>query len=223
MTNGSAVLVNVTVAGNQAVGGGPYPGVQPPNGTAQGGGLFTTNATVLILNSIVSGSTNGGNVWGSVTDGGYNLCSDNSAAFSAMGSLNGVDPRLGPLADNGGPTETLALLPGSPAIDAVPSGFPPTDQRGVTRPQGLEADMGAFEVQAVSSGATPPHLTSGLSGPNLTVTFDAQPGQSYRLLSSSNLTLWTAVATNSTPIAGPIQFVSPVAATGLSFYRVVAP
>jgi hypothetical protein len=68
---------------------------------------------------------------------------------------------LGPLQDNGGPTETHALLPGSPAIDAIPPaectydddgdpGTPPvplaTDQRGVARPQGAGCDIGAFEA-----------------------------------------------------------------------------
>ena len=55
---------------------------------------------------------------------------------------------LGPLADNGGPTETHDLLPGSPAIDAGSPGCPPpdTDQRGVARPQGVACDIGAVEV-----------------------------------------------------------------------------
>ena len=56
------------------------------------------------------------------------------------------DPKLGPLADNGGPTLTMALLPGSPAIDdGTALGAATTDQRGVSRPQGPGVDMGAFE------------------------------------------------------------------------------
>jgi hypothetical protein len=56
------------------------------------------------------------------------------------------DPFLGPLADNGGPTPTMALLPGSPAIDAgVPVAGVTTDQRGIPRPQGTAPDIGAFE------------------------------------------------------------------------------
>jgi hypothetical protein len=55
---------------------------------------------------------------------------------------------LGPLADNGGPTQTHALLPSSPAIDAGDNnGCPPTDQRGVARPSGLACDIGAYEVE----------------------------------------------------------------------------
>ena len=72
---------------------------------------------------------------------------------TTAGNQLGTDPRLGPLADNGGPTLTHALLPGSPAIDAVTAGnCPAADQRGVSRPQdgtgdGVRAcDIGAFEV-----------------------------------------------------------------------------
>ena len=72
-------------------------------------------------------------------------------------NLINTDPLLGPLADNGGPTQTMALLPGSPAINAgvaVPGVT--TDQRGVTRPQGNATDIGAFEsrgfILAVVSG-----------------------------------------------------------------------
>jgi hypothetical protein len=55
---------------------------------------------------------------------------------------------LAALADNGGPTQTHALLPGSPAIDAASDDCPPpaTDQRGVSRPQGAKCDIGAFEL-----------------------------------------------------------------------------
>jgi CSLREA domain-containing protein len=57
-----------------------------------------------------------------------------------------IDPKIGPLADNGGPTRTYALLAGSPAIDAASSAdCPTTDQRGVARPQGAGCDIGSFE------------------------------------------------------------------------------
>jgi len=62
------------------------------------------------------------------------------------------DPKLGPLADNGGLSLTHALLSGSSALDrGTSAGAPSTDQRGVSRPQGSGYDIGAFEL-AVSSG-----------------------------------------------------------------------
>jgi hypothetical protein len=147
IAGGRAVFVNVTIAGGQVVGG-----LGSPAGLSQGGGLFNTNSSVLVLNSIVANSLSGGDVWGAVTDGGYNICSDGTAAFSATGSSNKTNPLLGPLAANGGPTETMALLPGSPALDAIPSAFPAVDQRGVSRPQASLADIGAYEALAANSG-----------------------------------------------------------------------
>jgi hypothetical protein len=60
-----------------------------------------------------------------------------------------IDPLLGPLANNGGPTSTRALLPGSPAIDAASSGdCPGRDQRGTLRPQGSACDIGSYERES---------------------------------------------------------------------------
>ncbi|HEY6042160.1 MAG TPA: choice-of-anchor Q domain-containing protein, partial [Anaerolineae bacterium] len=67
---------------------------------------------------------------------------------SVSGSMSNTDPKLAPLGHYGGPTKTMALLKGSPAIDAVLTGCPPpsVDQRGVSRPQGAHCDIGAFEA-----------------------------------------------------------------------------
>jgi hypothetical protein len=68
-----------------------------------------------------------------------------------------ADPKLAPLGDNGGPTQTMRPQPGSAAIDQVPifgAACPPTDQRGVTRPGGTGCEIGAYEV-------TPPRATTG--------------------------------------------------------------
>ena len=101
-----------------------------------------------------------------VTSLGYNL-DDGSCGLSDPTDLPSVDPLLGPLQDNGGPTPTYALLPGSPAIDAIPvadctyddDGDPGTpevplteDQRGVARPQGNGCDIGAYEVTVCADG-----------------------------------------------------------------------
>lgn len=96
--------------------------------------------------TILANSLSGANAVGAVTDKGYNLCSDASCLWTTSTSLSNTDPKLGPLADNGGPTPTLALLPGSPAIDAGnPPEAPAADQRGVPRPVGKACDIGAFE------------------------------------------------------------------------------
>jgi hypothetical protein len=82
---------------------------------------------------------------------------------SAFRGLVTANPGLGTLANNGGPTQTVALLPGSPAIDAGTAFFafgflPSTDQRGDPRPDvpGTNPDIGAFEFQQPPPAPTPP-------------------------------------------------------------------
>ena len=91
-----------------------------------------------------------------MTSNGYNLSSDNTCNFNDTGDLNNTDPKLGRLQNNGRPTQTQALLPGSPAIDAGnPSGCTDghghlTDQRSQPRPDHEDSsgcDMGAHECQ----------------------------------------------------------------------------
>jgi len=93
-----------------------------------------------------------------MTSHGYNLSTDNSCPFNDVGDLNNTHPKLGPLQNNGGPTQTQALLPGSLAIDAGnPNGCTDgsgrllkTDQRGAPRPDPEDSggcDMGAYERQ----------------------------------------------------------------------------
>jgi hypothetical protein len=120
-----------------------------------GGGLFNLNAsyaqgTMNVKGTIVANNPaaiSGGDCAGVMISQGYNLESDGSCNFQAPGDLMG-DPLLGPLQLNDGPTETMALLPGSPAIDRIPTGdcMVNNDQRGVLRPQGVACDIGAFEV-----------------------------------------------------------------------------
>jgi hypothetical protein len=96
---------------------------------------------------------------------GHNLLQDTTGTctFNATGDKTGVDPLLGPLADNGGSLETRALASGSPAVDAGDPGTPgsafpacaATDERGVTRPQFAACDMGAFEFQGTLPTPTP--------------------------------------------------------------------
>jgi hypothetical protein len=176
---------------------------------------------VTIRNSIIANSGNGGDTSGTLTDAGYNICSDATANFSAIGSLNNTNPLLGPLTDNGGPTPTVLLLAGSPALDAIPTGFPPVDQRGVTRPQGVAADIGAVEdsqSQRVSS-----QIVFNPSRTEVGIVIQATAGSSYRLLASPDLVNWTTVSSLSTNSSGPVQFTQPVLPVSQQFFEVQTP
>jgi hypothetical protein len=143
INEGSAALnfTNLTIARNTA---------GSPDGS--GGGVFyvpvgtlsaTFTNTIIALNKAAMGpDCNRG-----VPSAGHNLESGMSCGFnSVVGDMQNTNPELGPLANNGGPTKTLALLPGSPAIDAASdTACPPVDQRGVSRPQGPHCDIGGFE------------------------------------------------------------------------------
>jgi hypothetical protein len=99
------------------------------------------------------------NCAGAVMDGGYNISDDSSCNLTATGSQNNTNPMLDPngLQNNGGPTETIALVIGSPAIDVIPLASCTnaagqrltTDQRGEPRPGAGETncDIGAYEIQ----------------------------------------------------------------------------
>jgi hypothetical protein len=142
-TGGVVTLNHVTVADNLTSGTANLNGYQD---FLFGAGLFSTNGTATILNSIIAHNLSGSNGFGTFVDGGHNISSDASFHFSAPGSLNNTDPVLSPLADFGGPTPTMALLAGSPALDAADSAnCPATDQRGIARPFGAGCDIGAFE------------------------------------------------------------------------------
>ena len=147
---GTLTINNSTLDGNYAVG---------CFGLGYGGGIYSRNGGVILQNTIVSNSTTGGNCNGAVTSNGYNLSSDRTCGFNNTGDLNNTNPVLGPLQDNGGPTETMALLSGSPAIDAGNPGgctngqgrLLTTDQRGMPRPDHEDTggcDMGAYESQS---------------------------------------------------------------------------
>jgi hypothetical protein len=121
-----------------------------------GGGLSNAG-TLTLTHSIVAQNPDGGdcrNHFGAISSQGYNLDSDGSCHLTAATDRPGTDPLLGPLQDNGGPTFTHALLPGSPALDAIPWGTNGcgttlfSDQRWQARPQtaGGACDIGAYEV-----------------------------------------------------------------------------
>jgi hypothetical protein len=166
---GDASIVNSTLSGNQSLGwhGGAIfltdgnltissstiannigPDWAPS--TIFVGSFSSAVPSLTLTNTIITG-----NQWyacdhwtGTVTliSGGHNLIQDDTCNPVAS-DLIGVDALLGSLADNGGPTQTHALLAGSPAIDAGDDSVcPATDQRGVARPQGGACDIGAYEL-----------------------------------------------------------------------------
>ena len=120
-------------------------------GTVEGGGIFQglgvgsgTPPTTSVRNSIVAGNTGAacdGDTGGWAGD--HNIDDDGSCGFSAFGDKPGVNPQLGPLAANGGPTATQALSVSSPAVNAGSACTTAADQRGRAR-EGA-CDIGAFE------------------------------------------------------------------------------
>ena len=173
--SGTQTLTNSTVSGNtaSASGGGIYNSSDTMTlinstvtdnvaETGSGGGIRNIGTFAELVNTIIavnSAASLGPDCFGSPTSLGYNLIGDDTDCdyTAATGDLVTADPLLGPLQDNGGDTETHALLAGSPAIDAIPvadcndtDGVPVTaDQRGVTRPQGPDCDMGSYELEPV--------------------------------------------------------------------------
>src|SRR5439155_8678938 len=126
-------------------------------GTANGGGIAILTGSAVLKNSIVSanhrGTTANNDISGSVTAGS----SKNNLIGVGGGLINGVNgnkvgvtnPKLSALGNNGGPTQTMVPLAGSPVIDAGSNGLVPagvsTDQRGLPRISGASVDMGAVE------------------------------------------------------------------------------
>lgn len=220
------IAFNTGIAGNVGSGGrGGWSGLYlefgsqgSPGAAGSATGGVTTTACRLV-NTLLATNAPGGNCHGTITDDGHNLSSDSSCAFTNVGSLNNTDPLLGPLANNGGPTLTMALLAGSPAIDASDSAAaPPTDQRGAPRPFGAGADIGAYEYAAMLS-------ISRASGNGLDIFLrDGSPGQTCRLLTSTNCLDWVCVATNQVGASGTVLFRENCStAEPERFYKAVLP
>jgi hypothetical protein len=151
--NNSTVSANITSPpGGAAIynyGGGAtlsYDTFSANSGAVTGGGFTTATGTIF------EGTTSVPACLSPVHETvGYNLDNDRSCQLALSTDVAGVDPMLGPLAHNGGPTETQLPMTGSPAIDngGLPntSGCPLTDQRGRARPSGPACDIGSVEVR----------------------------------------------------------------------------
>jgi predicted outer membrane repeat protein len=132
-----------------------------------------TTGSLTVAESIVANGGGGGtNCSGTpaVVDGGYNIDTGTSCGFAtANHSKPSTNPQLGALASNGGPTQTMALPSGSPAVDAVPTSVAgcsgSTDQRGITRPQGTACDIGAYELVMQTPPSPSPSPSPTTSSP----------------------------------------------------------
>jgi hypothetical protein len=144
---GDVTVISSTLSGNRA---------------ADGGGIVTRfNGQITARNTIAAGNTGGfPDVYGMINSQGHNLIGDRTGGSGynpsdLVGtSTDPIDPKLGPLQDNGGPTFTQALLPGSPAINAGdPTNAPEWDQRGPGFPRVVNGmiDIGAYEHQPAPS------------------------------------------------------------------------
>lgn len=152
------------IGGTNGVGGAGFtPGSNGSPGKGRGGDIANAAGTFTLINSIVTTNLAGGNftnISGTFVNGGHNISSDNTFHFTGT-SVNNTDPRIGPLADNGGPTETMKLLANSPAIDkGDDNAAPDVDQRGVARPIGVHVDIGAYESE-LGVEAAPPTFSIG--------------------------------------------------------------
>jgi hypothetical protein len=171
---GTLTIQNSTIWSNKTI--------SDQQGTERGGGISNVGpeagSELHMSNTIVAGNlakTSGPDFFGGLSSSGYNLIAndDGGEGFAPTDILD-ANPNLGPLQDNGGPTLTMALLPGSPAIDAGdpnPADPPMWDQRGPGFPRIVNGrlDIGAFEVQATglvgkNAGIAAPLIPSPVHG-----------------------------------------------------------
>jgi hypothetical protein len=214
---GTIVLTSSTLARNA---------VAPSDG--EGGNLFQIGGTVTpsFRNTIVSGGVgNAGTENCSVkaTSLGFNLEDRDECGFGAAGDQVNVDPQLGPLQMNGGPTATIAPAPSSPAVDRGAASGLGADQRGVGRPiefptipnspatGGDGSDIGAFELQPASGlslGRLQRNRKRGTA--TLTVTVPV-PGNGTVTLSGKGLKPQSAPVAGVATIQMPVIGMKPVA------------
>ena len=184
----SATVTNSTFSGNSA-------------GSAGGGIYYSTGTgTFNYANTIIANSTSGGDCAG---DGTLGTNTNNLVENGGCSASLQVDPALDALANNSGPTQTFALIAGSPAIDAgdvtTCTNFPISnlDQRGVTRPVGAQCDIGAYEgsiPDVVAPSVTAFTATSPTSSLNIPIT-------SFTASDNVSVTAYLISQTNTQPAA----------------------
>ena len=240
----ASTLQGCTIVGNTAAGNtgglggsGRTRGARGVNRFSYGGGVSSGLPSSAVRNTLIAGNTavNGPDCAGSYSSLGYNLigATDGSSGFGSAGDQLGssaapLNPVLGPLQINGGPTLTMALLAGSPAIDKGGGGGFATDQRGRHRPYddaalanatgGDGTDIGAFEVSPVVLLLRAPVRSTN----NLFISFSSEVGQRYRIERKDTLApgAWTTVADHIIGTGGIVPVIDLGAATQpRRFYR----
>lgn len=170
----SAFVEHCTIVNNQ-------------NKSAGAGGVEIYNTTTTLRNNIIANNSNANSQYSSINNSagyiislGYNLVSDNPASLTAMGDKRNTNPQLLPLADNGGPTLTHALICNSPAVNAGTASGTTSDQRGFAYVG--TSDIGAYEYYPVlfsagaitasgpASCASPARLTAPVTGSSFVFT-----------------------------------------------------
>jgi hypothetical protein len=223
-TGGTVYLTNCTVTGN-GVGVSCNGVVQAVNCTIayNGSGVQNiNNGTFYALNTIFADNGTNGDFFGTLTSQGHNLIGSLNTNMTIVGSTNGdiygLDPLLGPLRNNGGPTLTHALMKGSPAIDAgTNAGAPLTDQRGVARPYGTNADIGAFESEYNVLRFTD---ISRANSTDIHLQVEGLPGSVCTFQASSNFLDWDDVFVSASNAIGVWEFINQDAANHPNrFYR----
>jgi hypothetical protein len=230
---GTLTVTNCTISGNSAssrMGVGSFGGgiaesgvgsmtyvTLADNSAASGGGVALISRVSTGFPGVLSAvdsifqNAHGGNVYftrAGFRSLGHNLFSDDPGVtlrFDSSDLLN-TDPLLGPLANNGGPTLTQALLPGSPAINAgTPVVGVATDQRGAPRSLTGTTCIGAFQVQPPLTVLSVQRLGTGHQPTVLVLTFDL-PLDATRAQSSANYRLVKAGATRQVIPIRSIQY-----------------
>ena len=201
-------IINSTITGNSALHGGGVAGggtiahtTFSTNSAIRDGGALYLTSPLELGNTILKAGASGVNIFnnsGSLITHGYNVCSDDGSGFlNGPGDQINTDPILGPLQNNGGPTFTHALLPGSPAIDAGDPNFTPPpdyDQRGpgFVRVFNGRIDVGSFEVQPTPTPTTTATATATApSSPSPTPTPSEAPCAAFGSEPACNSTVFT--------------------------------
>ena len=199
---GTAILTNTTVSGNNSSGngGGIWNGydltltnatVSNNTSGGAGGGIYNSVPFNIfrLKNTIIGGNLSGGDCSGQpVNSFGHNLDSDGSCITDGVDEDFTAPTLLSQLSDNGGSTETHALLSDSPAIDAIPvddctdldGNVIIIDQRGIERPQGEACDIGAFELVSAPASQIDLSLAKGVD--------DSTPNEGETIIYTISLT-----------------------------------